>query len=204
MFPETTINSEEQKEVNPEIVKYLNTNNWFNFETFYDYITKQPFFKFAEVGVWKGHSIAYLAKKLIEKSIAFELFAIDPWDGKIDVTTVTDFEKEHLYEIYEEYLKSMNVREQIKDIKMVSLDAVKLFKNSYFDFILIDANHQEEMVTADVTAWWPKLKKNGILACHDYVKHCGVYPAINKMIESRKINGQHFVMNDMFYIIKSR
>ena len=43
----------------------LDRNNWFNYHKFYDKICDEYNFQnFVEIGVWKGHSISYLAKKL--------------------------------------------------------------------------------------------------------------------------------------------
>lgn len=50
-----------------------------------------------------------------------------------------------------------------------SLDAVKDFKDEFFDFVYIDGDHEYDAVLKDVNAWYPKVKHGGILAGHDYV-----------------------------------
>ncbi|MBU1343732.1 MAG: class I SAM-dependent methyltransferase [Proteobacteria bacterium] len=39
------------------------------------------------------------------------------------------------------------------------------------DLIFIDADHRYENVRKDILKWYPKLKNNGVLCGHDYLKH---------------------------------
>jgi predicted O-methyltransferase YrrM len=45
-----------------------------------------------------------------------------------------------------------------------------LFSDEYFDFIYIDGNHSYDAVKDDLTKWYPKLKKGGLIAGDDYSK----------------------------------
>lgn len=56
-------------------------------------------------------------------------------------------------------------------IKEDSLKASKQFNDVFFEFIYIDADHKYESVKNDLRVWWPKLKKGGIFAGHDYFLH---------------------------------
>ena len=47
---------------------------------------------------------------------------------------------------------------------------VDKFENDSIDFIYIDGSHSEENVRRDVELYLPKLKKNGIIAGHDYLE----------------------------------
>jgi len=51
---------------------------------------------------------------------------------------------------------------------MPSVEAAKLYSDNYFDFIYIDGAHDYDNVLADITAWWPKIKKEGIFSGHDW------------------------------------
>jgi len=52
------------------------TNNWFNYQSFYDYIASISHFNtFVEIGVWKGHSISYLARQLRNRNV--RIYAVD-------------------------------------------------------------------------------------------------------------------------------
>ncbi len=50
---------------------------------------------------------------------------------------------------------------------MSSLDAAKLLPNE-LDLVYIDADHGYQAVKDDIEAWWPKIRKGGILCGHDF------------------------------------
>ena len=52
---------------------------------------------------------------------------------------------------------------------MRSVDAASKIKDSYFDYIYIDARHDFCAVTEDIAAYWPKLRPGGIMAGHDFI-----------------------------------
>lgn len=49
-----------------------------------------------------------------------------------------------------------------------SLHAAERFRDAQFDFVYLDANHSYEAVRDDLHAWWPKVKRGGMLAGDDY------------------------------------
>ncbi len=53
--------------------------------------------------------------------------------------------------------------------EMDSVDACRRFLDETFDFVYIDANHEEAFVRQDLSIWWPKVKPGGIMAGHDYL-----------------------------------
>lgn len=52
--------------------------------------------------------------------------------------------------------------------QMPSLEAANLVLDESLDFIYIDANHFKQHVLDDIAAWYPKVRKGGIIAGHDY------------------------------------
>ena len=52
--------------------------------------------------------------------------------------------------------------------RQASVQASASFDDGSLDYVVIDAEHGYESVVADITAWLPKLKPNGILFGHDY------------------------------------
>ena len=54
------------------------------------------------------------------------------------------------------------------------------FKNSTIDLVFIDANHEYDSVKADFEAWYPKVKKNGIIIMHDNYE---IFPGVIKFLE---------------------
>ena len=78
--------------------------------------------------------------------------------------------------------------ENIYIYQMTSKEAVtNWFREDYFNFLYIDANHNYEAVKEDLELWWPKVKKYGILSGHDWNKpKAGVEQAVREF--SDKIN----------------
>jgi hypothetical protein len=54
-------------------------------------------------------------------------------------------------------------------IRANSKSASEIFPDESLDFIYIDANHAYDFVVEDIKLWFPKLKKGGIFAGHDYI-----------------------------------
>lgn len=62
-----------------------------------------------------------------------------------------------------------------------TLECVKKFADETFDFIYVDARHDYKGVTEDMVAWYPKLKRGGIFAGHDYMTQDEVETAQRKL-----------------------
>ena len=85
---------------------------------------------------------------------------------------------------YNEFLKNTEtVRSTINPIRLPSTEASNLYADNSLDFVFIDANHSYEFVKDDIKHWYPKVKKGGILAGHDYIPAWpGVIQAVNEFI----------------------
>ena len=69
------------------------------------------------------------------------------------------------------------------DLKyMESKTAAATIGDETLDWVFIDAGHRYEEVKADLEAWYPKVRKGGIVSGHDYVKYqdFGVIEAVNE------------------------
>jgi len=69
-----------------------------------------------------------------------------------------------------------SVTDVVNVIKMDSLEAVNLYKDNSLDFIFLDGSHDYDSVTADLKAWYPKIKKTGIFTGDDYQP--GFWPGV--------------------------
>jgi hypothetical protein len=120
--------------------------------------------KGVEIGVFKGQ----FSKHILENWDG-KLYLIDPWRG---VENYID-SSNHLNHPTA-YLDAMKSIEGFEDraimIRCLSTQAVELFEDESLDFVYIDGNHAYDYVKEDMELWFPKLKKGGLFAGHDYLK----------------------------------
>jgi hypothetical protein len=154
------------------LTKYQDTENWFNYESYYKQVALEPgFFVFVELGSWKGHSVAFLANELKKLDRRAVIFAVDLWD-KLPKTS--DFWEKYpeqmpiIYDIYSHNLSRMGVRDMVNDIRRPTAEAAAFFDDGTVDFIFVDAAHDEASVSKDIRAWWPKLRMGGVMSGHDF------------------------------------
>jgi predicted O-methyltransferase YrrM len=61
-----------------------------------------------------------------------------------------------------------------------SVAAAELFEDGSVSLLFVDASHDQESVEADLRAWLPKMKGEGVAALHDYADYApGVIAAAN-------------------------
>ena len=118
----------------------------------------------AEIGVLEG----YYSKKILEQNPK-TLYLVDVWmplENYEDITNNINYP--------DAFAKIKNLSASYPNkcviIKDTSIQTSKRFKNNFFDFIYIDANHCYEEIKKDVLAWFPKVKSGGVLSGHDYLK----------------------------------
>ena len=86
---------------------------------------------------------------------------------------------------------------------MSSTDAAKLYQDESIDFVFIDAEHDERSVYTDISAWWPKIKKGGILGGDDYsYLWPGVEVAVNRFFGPQEMT-IHIDWPPMWHVCKS-
>lgn len=137
----------------------------------------------AEVGVLYADTSTHLLREFPK----LKLFAVDPYlpyeeykDDRSD-TKMVQYEK-----IARERLSEFGDRAEL--MRMTSLEAAPLIPDGSLDFVFIDAMHTYEAVTADIKAWFPKIRKFGILAGHDF-SWDGVKQAVNEFEQSSGLHG---------------
>lgn len=166
-----------------DLLKFSLTENWFTYQDFYEAAASDPAFKiFVEVGVWKGHSLCHLVKKLQERATPFTVFAVDLWDKLPKENELWHSHQEQmpiLYSIYNYVLSKTGTRKDVFDYRMNSLDAARDFRDGSVDFCFLDASHDKEAVLQDLDAWYPKVRKGGIIAGHD-ISSRGVFEAVRE------------------------
>jgi GR25 family glycosyltransferase involved in LPS biosynthesis len=123
----------------------------------------------AEIGVGDGN----FSEILIRDAAFSEFYSIDSWSVDIYDTFYPDGrhyineQAEACYQKTTERLSQFGGRSKI--IRDTSVNASARFPDEFFDFVYIDADHTEEAVKLDLDAWFPKVRKGGMLAGHDYL-----------------------------------
>jgi predicted O-methyltransferase YrrM len=169
-----------------KINNFLDTDYWFNYSGFYDFVSDQNFEKIVEVGVWKGHSISYLA----DKNRNSKIWAVDLFEETDDVYYQKPHLKDqlpHIYEIYNANLVNKNVRDIVQDIKGDSFESAKHFEDNSIDFVFIDASHEYDKVKKDISAWYDKVKEGGMISGHDYGSFPGVKQAVDELVKDKNL-----------------
>lgn len=121
-----------------------------------------------EVGVLHGHYA-----EILRTWKGSTLYLLDPWVGR-----------DHRYR----NVTSRFANRDVKVIRGYSPIAADQFEDGFFDWIYIDAIHTFEAANADIRAWYPKIRKGGVLSGHDYLEgrrrgqYFGVKSAVNKFI----------------------
>ncbi len=159
--------------------------NWFTYSELYSRVVdKFPTNShFVEVGVWKGMSAAYMAVEIINSGKNIKFDCVDNWEY---IELQKDIPKEMYDGLYETFLNNIEpVKHIINPIRELSWDAAKLYEDSSLDFIFIDAAHDYDSIKKDITAWYPKLKPNGIIAGHDY-SWDGITRATNEYFKDKQ------------------
>jgi len=140
--------------------------DWFTYPELYRRMVqeKEDAAHFVEVGSWKGRSAIFMAVEIINSGKKIKFDCVDTWAqvGK-------DLPAYMYKDLYKTFLKNIKpVANIIKPVKMLSVNAAKLYEDQSLDFIFIDASHDYNSVCQDIRAWLPKLKKGGVIAGHDY------------------------------------
>lgn len=138
----------------------------------------------AEVGVFRGQNSA----DLLTHYPQLQLTMVDSgWGSEFR----NKFEPNDVEKEAREKVKFAEGRHSI--ITTPSPQCAADFEDEWFDFVFIDADHTYDAVKADIAAWWPKVRPNGVLAGHDYRSlmdrkgKFGVSQAVNEFVDEKRL-----------------
>jgi len=128
----------------------------------------------AEIGVWKGDFSA----RILSVVRPSKLHLVDPWTaissgeyaearygGKLERGQT---EMDALYLAVLERFADERRQGVVEVHRLRSTEAENRFADGELDFVYVDGDHTYEAVRADLEAYAPKVKPNGILAGDDY------------------------------------
>ncbi len=139
-----------------------------------------------EVGSYQGRSTLAIAEGLDAVSdatlVAVDTFAGDPaWSDR----TAPD-EGRAIFDRNTAEVSFLQV------IQRGSVTAAEQVADASVDWVFIDALHDYRSVIADIRAWAPKLKPDGLLSGHDWGRH-GVSDAVLAFFPLEQIEVQHSI-----------
>lgn len=174
---------------------------WFNFQDLYSEIVRdsQDGDILVEVGVFLGKSLAYLVETSTQQGKKPQIYAVDlfeispdhgdgamPWDENAREWEKKNGGKDALWNEYNKYMAGLPNKELIKNsFRENSWDAAAHFEDGSVSFVFIDASHLYENTKRDVESWYPKMKKGGIMAGHDFNQ--GVEKAVMEFFPNKNL-----------------
>lgn len=120
----------------------------------------------AEVGVLLGQ----FSQQILEIAQPALLYGVDHWDCYLPgpAGDIRRAQQAHRYDIAMERLAPYIDRGQYKVLRGKSVEIAEQMADASLDFVYIDAHHTKAAVREDLEAWYPKVRKRGIIAGHDY------------------------------------
>jgi len=114
-----------------------------------------------EVGVRNGD---HLRELLVVP--ASEFVAVDIWcETGVRAQNDECFSQD---ELDKQYRRVAELDPRVHVDRSLSVVAATHYRDGYFDFVYLDADHTYVAVLADLVAWWPKVRAGGVMAGHDY------------------------------------
>ena len=123
-----------------------------------------------EIGSYLGASACFLAEGIKQQD--GKVYAVDTWTNLAM--------SEGSRDTYKNFLQNIEpLKYWIIPLKGLSVDIAKKI-NQQIDLLFIDGDHSYQGIKADLQAWLPKVKENGIVVFHDYSWAEGVRQAVKE------------------------
>jgi hypothetical protein len=145
---------------------------WFDYEEIYNHAVSvlPENSRIVELGCWKGKSSSFLLVEAKNSNKFFDIHLCDTFEGSEEhydensVHYAEDIDK--VFDQFKHNVEQANYPYVVH--RMDSLELSSKFDNDSIDFLFIDTDHSYEHVSKELKAWYPKVKKGGIIAGHDY------------------------------------
>lgn len=145
-----------------------------------------------EVGVWLGHSVAYMASLAKESGKTITIHAVDTFEGSLEHKKLG---MGNFKERFEQNMIDCGVSDLVRVIPCESAVAARGFAYGSLDFVFLDGAHDYHTVMEDIKLWRQRVKPGGTLAGHDY---CDSWPGVVRAVKEtfkfvKKINTEKSV-----------
>ena len=142
-------------------------------------------------GVEIGVNLGEFAASILSRSCLRSLLLVDPWAG-------------HRGGDGDEALAQCKLvmepfGQRVSYLRQTSPAAAEHVCDGSVEWIYLDGSHTYTDVTADLGAWWPKLKRGGVYAGHDYCArhaHYGVIQAVDEFAAAHTANFELHIIQD--------
>ena len=123
----------------------------------------------AEIGVCNGVHSEMMLHFL---STIDHMLLVDCWEPQEEYESPENFQlytqTNHFDKMHQAVCKRFEEDSRVEIVKGYSAEVSLTCDDESFDFIYIDACHKYECVVADLTCWFPKLKKGAYIGGDDY------------------------------------
>ena len=138
-----------------------------------------------EVGVWHGG----FSRHNLQTWNGSRYYMIDAWSFRANHTVNgalsrdkninSTLQNERDYNIARDAVAPWLMSGRAVILRRFAEAAVHDFPDQFFDFIYLDAGHDFMSVMRDLRAWFPKLRKGGMLAGDDFADEHDTFPRMN-------------------------
>jgi predicted O-methyltransferase YrrM len=141
-----------------------------------------------EVGSWKGRSTSFVGP--VCKANGTRLVCVDHWQGSGDSLAdryAAALAVEDIEATFRANMASLGVAVEV--LAEPSLVAARRFAPGSVDRVFLDGSHDGPSVAADLEAWFPCLRDDGVLGGHDYAveKHPALCEAVDAFARRRAL-----------------
>ena len=129
-----------------------------------------------EIGSYQGES----AELMLSTGVFDKIYCIDAWENGYDNNDVASITTETAEKAFD---KRLGNDSRIVKVKGFSYNVADQIKNNSADFLYVDGCHTYEAVKKDLEMYACKVKKNGVIAGHDYTKQfSGLCDAVDEFL----------------------
>lgn len=147
-----------------------------------------------ELGVAEG----LFSRDILEQWKPSKHYLVDMWESHPELRGDVASDQVWHNNNYTNTLKLIAPYKQAEVLRGPTIRMAQHVKDNSVDIVYVDACHEYEAVKNDIHAWWPKIKKGGVMAFHDYLSpDYGVNRAVNEWAQQNGLTIIDIPENDV-------